>query len=158
MLGPGQDAEDAGQETFIRFYENMKQFQGKSSVSTYITRIAINLSLNALKRRKRHRNRYYRPDYIESMEIPGSDTSEYDDQQEIVQQAIQQLNPDFRSVIVLRFLREHSIKEISDILGIPQGTVLSRLARAQKKLKVILNPILGENDVKQGVQTAAQIV
>ncbi|MBN2102527.1 sigma-70 family RNA polymerase sigma factor [bacterium] len=157
MLGPGQDAEDAGQQTFIRFYESMRQFKGKSSVSTYLTRIAINLSLNILKRRKRQRERFLHPVFGEK-EIVASNANEYDDQKEIIHQAIQQLSPEFRSVIVLRFLKEHSIKEISEILGIPQGTVLSRLARGQKKLRTLLDPLLGENDVRQDVQSVAQII
>jgi len=52
MLGNEADAEDVGQETFIRFYRSVKQFKGDSSLGTYLSRIAINLSLNALKKRK----------------------------------------------------------------------------------------------------------
>ena len=53
MLGNCPEADDVGQDTFIRFYNGLGKFRGASSVSTYLTRIAINLSLNALKRRKR---------------------------------------------------------------------------------------------------------
>lgn len=53
MLGKCAEAEDVGQETFIRFYNSLKNFRGDSAVGTYLTRIAINLSLNELKRRKR---------------------------------------------------------------------------------------------------------
>ncbi|RMH54101.1 MAG: sigma-70 family RNA polymerase sigma factor, partial [Bacteroidetes bacterium] len=55
MLGAGPEAEDVGQETFIRFYRALHQFRGEAAVGTYLTRIAINLSLNALKRRRRRR-------------------------------------------------------------------------------------------------------
>ena len=53
MLGPGQEADDVGQETFIRLYESLDTFRGDAKLSTYITRIAINQSLKALRRRKR---------------------------------------------------------------------------------------------------------
>ena len=53
MLGHCAEADDVGQETFIRFYRALHSFRGESSVGSYLTRIAINLSLNELKRRKR---------------------------------------------------------------------------------------------------------
>jgi RNA polymerase sigma-70 factor (ECF subfamily) len=56
MLGKGPEAEDIGQEVFIRFYKAIPRFRGESSVGTYLTRIAINLSLNEIKRRKRKKN------------------------------------------------------------------------------------------------------
>src|ERR671921_681017 len=53
MLGPGDDADDVGQETFIRFHRALGSFRGESSLKTYLVHIAMNLSLNALKRRRR---------------------------------------------------------------------------------------------------------
>ena len=53
MLGNSPEAEDIGQEVFIRFYNAINNFRGDSAVGTYLTRIAINLSLNEIKRRKR---------------------------------------------------------------------------------------------------------
>ena len=53
MLGDTAEAEDVGQETFIRFYRSLRGFRGQASVGTYLTRIAINLSLNELKKRRR---------------------------------------------------------------------------------------------------------
>src|SRR5436309_13416759 len=53
MLGPGDDADDVGQETFIRFHRALGSFRGDSSLKTYLVHIAMNLSLNALKRRRR---------------------------------------------------------------------------------------------------------
>src|SRR5215212_1206259 len=53
MLGRGDDADDVGQETFIRFHRALDSFRGESSLKTYLVHIAMNLSLNALKRRRR---------------------------------------------------------------------------------------------------------
>ena len=61
-----------------------------------------------------------------------------------IQQAIQQLEPKFRSVVVLRLVDGYSTDETAKILKTPAGTVLSRLARAQKKLKEILSPMIQE--------------
>lgn len=158
MLGKGQEAEDTGQETFIRFYKNLRKFRGDSSVGTYLVRIAMNLSLNKLKRMRKMRTRFRQP--LETLEqsIADPDVKSYDNTKEIIQEALDQLKPEFRAVIVLRFFQEYSIREISEVLGIPQGTVLSRLARAQKKLHVILSPIFGEYHEQKNLQSAAQIL
>ncbi|HHG85142.1 MAG TPA: sigma-70 family RNA polymerase sigma factor [Bacteroidetes bacterium] len=66
MLGQGMEAEDVGQETFIRFYRSLGDFRGAASLGTYLTRIAINLSLNALKQRKRN----FRNVDLESVAFP----------------------------------------------------------------------------------------
>jgi RNA polymerase sigma-70 factor (ECF subfamily) len=158
MLGPGQEAEDTGQETFIRFYQNLRQFRGDSSVATYLTRIAMNLSLNKLKKKRKMQSRFRQP--VENFEqtIADPDFKSYDNTKELIQQALDQLKPEFRSVIVLRFFQEYSIREISEVLKIPQGTVLSRLARAQKKLHGILAPIFGEYDEEKNLQSAAEVI
>ena len=139
MLGKCPEADDVGQETFIRFYNSLKNFRGDSSVGTYLTRIAINLSLNELKRRKRRM--WVFPAITEEEETKiGTEDGEFDrkETKEIVQRAIKKLAPEFRSVIVLRLISGYTPEETANILGIPVGTVFSRLARAQKKLKVIL--------------------
>ena len=145
MLGHCPEAEDVGQETFIRFYNGLNSFQGNSSVVTYLTRIAINLSLNELKRRKR-RALFLYPKPVEEMGLTSDDTisSLFDEEREIVQKALDQLDPKFRMVVVLRLIEGFSTAETASILKLPPGTVLSRLARAQAKLKEILETKLGE--------------
>jgi len=141
MLGNCPEAEDVGQETFIRFYNNLKNFRGDASVGTYLTRIAINLSLNELKRRNRKSLIFYRKLSDDDLDIADQNRgTEFDDKKEIVQHAIQQLEPKFRSVVVLRLMDGYSTAETAEILKLPIGTVLSRLARGQQKLKKILSP------------------
>ncbi|MCU0646279.1 MAG: sigma-70 family RNA polymerase sigma factor [bacterium] len=145
MLGNCTEAEDVGQETFIRFYNNLKNFRGDASVGTYLTRIAINLSLNELKRRKRKSLIFFRKLSDDDFDIPDENSNTgFDDNKELVQQAIQKLEPKFRSVLVLRLMDGYSTAETAEILKLPIGTVLSRLARAQEKLKHILSPYLGD--------------
>ena len=60
MLGPGDEADDVGQETFIRFHRALDAFRGESSLKTYLVHIAMNLSLNALKRQRRSLLRFVR--------------------------------------------------------------------------------------------------
>lgn len=145
MLGKCPEAEDVGQETFIRFYNSLKNFRGDSAVGTYLTRIAINLSLNELKRRKRSSMFFFRKDDGEPFDVPDETVRSGDfDDKEIIQQVIRKLEPKFRSVVVLRLLDGYSSEETAQILNIPVGTVLSRLARGQKKLQELLTPYLKE--------------
>lgn len=139
MLGHSAEAEDVGQETFIRLYRSLDQFRGEASLKTYITRIAMNLSLNELKRRKRTRERISGTpvDEFHNLEARG-ERAESRDTREMVHQAIGQLEDKFRAVIVLRLIDGYSTDETSKMLEIPVGTVLSRLARAQAKLKEVL--------------------
>lgn len=146
MLGKGPEADDVGQETFIRFYRALDSFRGDAQIATYLHRIAINLSLNALKKRKRQQNRFSRPEkeLLESMPAHPAPVTQFDDAA-VVEKALNQLKPDFRSVVVLRLVEGYSTSETAALLNLPQGTVLSRLARAQRKLRTILGPYFEEN-------------
>jgi RNA polymerase sigma-70 factor, ECF subfamily len=140
MLGPGNEADDVGQETFIRFYHALKSFREEASIGTYITRIAINLSLNELRRRKRRRFLFKPTDPESDAEEPAADdTSDRFDKKEIIERALKTLSPKFRSVVTLRLIEGYSTEETAKILRVPVGTVLSRLLRAQKKLQTALH-------------------
>lgn len=142
ILGNTYEAEDVGQEVFIRFYNSIGNFRGDSSLGTYITRIAINLSFNELKRKKR-REWFSFSDKTENETGPViEDIRDRIEMKEIVQKAMQKLPEKNHEVIVLRILNGYSTDETAKILNIPQGTVLSRLARGEKKLKELLTPYL----------------
>jgi len=140
MLGDVQQADDVGQDTFIRLYRSLKDFRGDSSLGTYIQRIAINQSLNEIRRSKRFLSMFYRSDDDDTreIEIPSGDHEGERDMKEIVDMAISKLDPDFRSVVVLRSIHGYSTKETAEILELPLGTVLSRLSRAREQLKKLL--------------------
>ena len=134
MIGNTIEADDVGQEVFIRLYHSLDQFKGESSLSTYLVRIAINLSLNELKRRKR-RSVFFRP--IEEGRSVSTDVGA--DLNEALFNQIHQLEPEFKAVVTLRMIEGYSVKETASILDVPVGTVLSRLHRAQQKLKDVLS-------------------
>lgn len=139
ILGDCPEAEDVGQEVFIKFYQSMHQFNGKSSLKTYITRIAINLSLNEYKKRKS--NLSYNINEVPETKFINKFEENNFDEKEYVENALKQLPLEHRSIIVLRLMEGYSVKEASKMLKIPVGTVLSRLSRAQEKLRQILKPI-----------------
>lgn len=145
MLGYSDEADDVGQEVFIRFYQNINQYKGNSSLKTYLTRIAINLSLNELKRRKLRNLRYIfwnnnqDEEDQKAMQIADPNDSESKrDAVNLVQKALQKVEIKIRSVIILRLIEGYDTRETAEILEIPQGTVLSRLSRGQEKLKEAL--------------------
>jgi RNA polymerase sigma-70 factor (ECF subfamily) len=144
MLGPTGEVDDVVQDVFITFYETLDRFRGEAAVSTYLKRIAINRSLDALRRRKRSRARFWSRD-DEATTVPESTDEETDDiedreRERVVHEAIQALPPKHRAVVVLRLIEGYSTEETAQMLDIAYGTVLSRLSRAHDKLKTLLTP------------------
>ena len=138
MLGPGDDAEDVGQETFIRFHRSLDRFRGESSVATYLTRIAINLSLTALKRRRRWVERFKASVLVAEGVSDGSNPLHDRERQQRIDRvriAIDALSLQHRAIVVLRMIDGYSTREAAEILNVPQGTVMSRLARAMGRLE-----------------------
>lgn len=142
MLGQGPDAEDVGQETFIRFHAALDKFRGESALGTYLTRIAINLSLNVSKSRRGSSWRFWSLDKEEdpapAPTTDGRATQEQADTSAEVQAALHMLKPEHRAVVVLRMIKEYSTRETAEALGLREGTVLSRLSRGMSSLKTIL--------------------
>jgi RNA polymerase sigma-70 factor (ECF subfamily) len=143
MLGDTPEADDVGQETFIRFWNSIETYRHDAKVSTFLTRIAINLSINELKRRKR------RLEWVgvlyenEGNLIKDNDIDAYgqSDEQERITKALAEIEPDHRKVVILRLVEGYSTKETALMLDIPLGTVLSRLSRALEKLRIAMNKL-----------------
>jgi RNA polymerase sigma-70 factor (ECF subfamily) len=142
MLGNTPEAEIIAQDVFIRFYQTVDNFRQESGLRTYLTRMAINMSLNEIKRQKRLKKKITFGDeaYLQSKgsENPGENF----DLKEAVQKALDVLDSKHRAVIILRLIEGYSTKETAKILKIPQGTVLSRLFRAQEQLRELLKDYL----------------
>ena len=142
------ELEDIVQDTFIKAFHRLETFQHQSSFSTWLYRIAVNTSLDFLKRRGRNP--------VQSVEDPeiaaGDDPREFGtqrapapdaglEQEEIAQvthEALEELPEIFRTVLVLREFEEMAYQDIADMLGISIGTVESRLFRARARFKEAL--------------------
>ena len=140
-----EDAEDVLQETFMKAYEHLNQFKGDSKFYTWIVRIAVNQALMKLRRRRSDKS----VSLDESIDT-GEDTVvreiaswEEDPEQrfsreelgEILDGAIESLDPLYRSVFVLRDIDELSTEETADALGLSVPAVKSRLLRARLQLR-----------------------
>jgi RNA polymerase sigma-70 factor (ECF subfamily) len=138
MLGAGDDADDVGQETFIRFSAALSTFRGEAALGTYLRRIAMNLSLNALKRRRRLSLRFVSRDQA-TTPLPEPAVDAYDaegaERASLVRRAVAQLGEKQRSVVVLRLLDGLSTNETAEVLELPPGTVMSRLSRGVAELQ-----------------------
>lgn len=140
LLHNRDDALEVAQETFFRAFRKIKSFQGGSSFYTWIYRIAVNLSIDAQRRQKRNPL-----DFRETMdgvfesqnEVAKDPFSDVQDKElrENLLKAINDLTPEHKAVIVLRAIEGLSYKEIGQILGCSEGTVMSRLHYARKKLQ-----------------------
>jgi RNA polymerase sigma-70 factor (ECF subfamily) len=143
MLGDTVFAEDIGQEVFVKLYHSLSEFRGESKLATYIQRIAINFTLNEIKRRKRFFSLFTQKgnDEICEIDVAGESDEKKREAKEIVSKALLSLDPKFRIVVTMRMLQGYSTKETAEILKLPMGTVLSRLSRAQEQLKEILQKL-----------------
>ena len=132
--------EDIGQEVFVKLYNSLKDFRGEAKLSSYIQKIAVNLTLNEIKRRKRFFSTFSNVEGEEVYEIEFADSADAEQREakEIVHKALMRLEPKFRVIVVMRMLQGYSTKETAEILNLPLGTVLSRLSRAQDQLRDIL--------------------
>ncbi len=86
---------------------------------------------------------FIKPEYENSDIVDHNNPDQFNEEKEFVNMAIKKLQPKFQSVIVLRLIDGYSTEETAEILKIPVGTVLSRLARGQQKLKNLLSSYLG---------------
>ena len=149
LTGSAEDAQDILQDAFFRAYQKIRDFHGDSSFYTWLYRIAVNLALSE-RRRRRPALRWSdlpSPEAIEPSDDPArSDPSaplELAERERIVHQALGELPDDFRAVVVLKDLEGLRYDEIAETLGIPIGTVRSRLHRGRCDLRHRLAGVLG---------------
>jgi RNA polymerase sigma-70 factor (ECF subfamily) len=141
------DAMEVAQETFFRAYRKIKDFQGGSSFYTWLYRIAVNNAIDAQRKLKRNPLDFRETvdGLLEQQNVVAKDPfSDVQDSQlrEKLIAAINDLTPEHKAVIVLRTLEGLSYKDIGEILGCSEGTVMSRLHYARKKLQQKLSAFL----------------
>ena len=143
MVHNPDDAVELAQETFIRAYENLRSFESRSSFSTWLYRIAVNLAIDWRRREGRHPvvRGEEADNEIERLPSSTGDSFAAFSRKELNQRlrkALDELTPEHRAVILLREVEGISYDEISDILQCPRGTVMSRLHYARNRLRTIL--------------------
>lgn len=154
ILGDAQDAEDALQETFLKAFRALPDFEGRSSISTWLYRIAANEALMALRRRK--------PDAISVDEAQPTPDGEQEPVQimdwcclpeeellsaearEHLDKAIDRLSPALKAVFLLRDIEGLSVRETAEALNLSEAAVKTRLLRARLNLREQLSAYYNE--------------
>lgn len=131
------DAADLTQNVFIKAFEKLKQYKGEAKISTWLIRIAINLSINYLRDNKKRMLH----DDISQVETTISDTNNFrdDETRKVVRKAIYSLPEKQRKVFILSFYLQFSYKEIAETTGLSVSSIESLLFRGRKKLKSLLH-------------------
>lgn len=142
VAGNAEDAEDALQETLLQAYRALPGFRGDCSFSTWLFRIAINRTRNWLRSQGRASSERFAASMVGATE----DTARRVDSEVVhregrrqIRAALQKLPEHYRRAILLRHYMDMSYEEIADVLGVPVGTVRSRLAQGRKLLMQRLN-------------------
>ena len=143
MTGAHQSADDLSQETFIKAYLSLTSFKDGMNFFTWLRKIAVNNNLNYLKANKREELLGEKENLIPEN---ASSTHQELPQERLQRNRLEQKFKDalnalplkLRIIFVLRFYENLSYKEISEILNLPNGTVMSRLNRARKRLKALM--------------------
>jgi RNA polymerase sigma-70 factor (ECF subfamily) len=154
FTGRAEEAEDLAQEVFIKVYQTLRTYDAaQGSFSTWLHRVARNHLVDHYRRTKRDRMTSSIEDDLATFEekpSPGAGPTgqvEARERQEFLQQGLNKLSPDLREAVILRDLHDLDYVEIAQVLGVPQGTVKSRinrgrleLARVLKRMEVVRGP------------------
>jgi RNA polymerase sigma-70 factor (ECF subfamily) len=136
LTGNSADAEDVVQETFAGAYRAAASFERRSSVKTWLRRILLRQVARFYRDRPMKMQGLDAPEAADAPIARGRPSAESGvDTRLDVMSVLQQLSPEHREIIVLRELEQMSYEEMADALGVPRGTVESRLHRARAELK-----------------------
>jgi|ERR1043166_9419 RNA polymerase sigma-70 factor (ECF subfamily) len=148
MTGSTHTADDLTQELFVRIFDRRRGFDPSQKFSTWLWRVALNLCYDEIRRTQRRRecpleDQTVDGDCVRLEVIDGSDPqvrAQEQEEAELVRRALLQLPEIYRTVLVLRHYENLKLREIADVLQIPQGTVNSRMAEGLAQLTRLLEP------------------
>lgn len=159
MLNNEQDTEDILQETFLKAYRSISAFEGKSSISTWLYRIAFNEALMLIRKRKPESyllsddvedDQEETPEIVDWCCMPEKELVNNETQKKL-SEAVEKLSANLKAVFILRDLEGKSVKETAEILNLSESVVKTRLLRARMRLRQELTHYFGErmaNEVK----------
>jgi RNA polymerase sigma-70 factor (ECF subfamily) len=140
------DARDVVQETFVNVYLSLGSFKGESQFFTWLYRIARNTAISMKRKQKLVLSIHAGPDGEHGIDpLDGAEGSRPDyameraEEDRRIQEALNRLSPEHREVLILKDMEEFKYEEIATMLGVPIGTVRSRLFRARLELREILH-------------------
>lgn len=153
LTGNRIEAEDLAQDAMICAIKAWPKFKGNSSPSTWLYRIVLNTWKNRLRSQSRRGLMHFFSfdlggeskekliDTLVSPEVSAHDLMGREETAAAVHKTLQKLDPEERAVVVLRDMEDKSYAEISQILGLPEGTIKSRLSRARERLRILFKSV-----------------
>lgn len=165
MLGNQQDAEDVLQETFLKAFRHLSGFDGRSSISTWLYRIAVNEALMMMRKKQLPTISLDEPVEGEEGEteplqivdwccIPEHELMSSEARLQL-DQAVQKLPPNLRMAFILRDIEDLSTQEAADVLGLSENALKTRLSRARLRLREELTAYYGERLEKKDYGTSS---
>ena len=135
-----EDAEELTQDVFLKAFQQLSSFKAESSFSTWIYRIATNLAISAVRKKRNDVLRLDDSVFANLSDTQVDEALEYEseEQMERRQQAMNQLEADERALITLYYLEEKPLAEVAFILGMTEGNAKVKLHRIRKKLYVLI--------------------
>jgi len=153
ILGNPQDAEDVLQDSYIKAFHALPEFEGRSSLKTWLYRIAVNEALMSVRRRKPESIPVEEPDLDEDAESKGMEIVDWcclpedellsSESRRFLDQAVLHLTPGLRAVFVMRDLEGFSVQETVEALNVSESVVKTRLLRARLALRQELSVYYG---------------
>lgn len=140
LLRIQEDVDDAVQQTFIEVYKSLPGYEGKSKFTTWLYRIAVNVSIQHLRKRRSDTLSDFDPEILPSES--NKDNLEHMELQKQIETALDAIPIKKRVVVVLHDIEERTMEEIASILNIPLGTVKSRLFHGRDEMRKKLQKIL----------------
>ena len=143
LAGDADLAQDFTQETFVRAFSKLHEFEGRSALATWLHSIAVSVALNGLRRVRKHRQREVELDETQDVFVKTAREAE-PDLKDRLKIAIASLPEHYRAVFVMYDMEGYSHEEIGGALGVPVGTSKARLSRARERLREQLADFAGE--------------
>lgn len=156
LLGNRVDAEDATQEVFLRVQERAGQFSGDSRFSTWLYRIAVNHCLHTKEKERIRRAEPLEGSVASNATCPRespADTASAREARDVVLARLARLSEEHRAILVLREIDGLAYQDIAEVLGVPVGTVMSRLARARERWITLARATQVPRESSEGVRT-----
>jgi len=146
FTGSNQESQDLTQEVFLRVFRTLRSFRSdEGSFGTWLARVTRNLLIDHYRRTRQERVTDSIEEQLPMLEEVGASAAMRPDNaiagreaSEILQATLQKLSPDLREAVILRDLQEMEYREIAEVLGIPEGTVKSRINRGRTELARLL--------------------
>ena len=145
LLGNTEEINDAVQQTFIELYKSLPGYEGKSKFTTWLYRIAVNVSIQHFRKkqqRQKDQDHFIDPETMAATSSLDNASMEQKELRKKIEEALASIHIRKRTVVILHDIENRTMEEISEIINVPVGTIKSRLFYGRDELKKKLEKVL----------------